>query len=388
MKNKGFNFNILRRKSIKKILLYACIEKNLGDDLFIYTICKRYPDYIFYISSDAKYGSIRNLNNIKFSYIFSIWQKATNIENRKGLKLIISRFIAKICSIFLKSFKVSIYVVGNAFKCYEYNGTKQSEWFKQRVLLTKNFFLLSTNFGPYNDYQWVEDFKEHFRNVTQVCFREEYSYKLFKELNNVDWAPDVVLSLQLNRNLESVDNQILISIIDCSYESRPDSVKKLEYVYEKKIVEICNYYTQKGYIVKLLTANNEQDNKAAKRIMNQCNNKRIIMLEYNGNVCKIFEEYQKSKYVIATRLHAIILAWLYRLPVIPIIYDVKIKTLLESYMFNSLSIDLNTIDKVTMKNIDDALKSYKFNNLDNLFKDANKQFNLLDSFLMLGDKKR
>lgn len=371
---------------MNKSLLYACIEKNIGDDLFIYTICKRYPNHIFYISSEAKYGALKDIENLRFSYIFNIWQKASNIGNRKGLKLLLSKVVARICSIYLKRFDTSIYVVGNAFKCYQYRDKMQSEWFRQRMMLTKNFFLLSTNFGPFDNNQWLMDFKKHFSKITQVCFRDEVSYSLFKELKNADWAPDVVLSngaIPYNKHVG--EKQVLISIIDCDLESRPENMRNYTDDYENKIVEICNYYLEKNYLVKILTSNNEQDYPAAKRIQNKCYveiKKQPSIVEYEGDYHKVFEEYQKTDFVIATRLHAIILGWLYQLPVMPIIYDIKVKTLLESYGFDSLSIDLELINELSIKEMDDALNNYEFSNLENLYKASNQQFEMLDKMLV------
>jgi colanic acid/amylovoran biosynthesis protein len=371
---------------MKKALLYACIENNIGDDLFIYTICKRYPDYYFYVSSEAKYGSLKDIENLRFSYIFNIWQKAANFGNRRGLKLFVSKILTSIFSVYLKKFSTSIYVVGNAFKCYNYQGKNQSEWFKQRVSLTKNFYLISTNFGPYSDFQWVIDFKEHFRKATNVCFRDEVSYNLFKDLENVSWAPDAVLSLGHRENTKNLSKKkILISIIDCSYETRPNYIKKHQYEYEKKLIELSNYYLNKEYTVNILTSNNLQDYPAAKRIQNECfkqSGKAPGIIEYEGDYDQIFEEYRKSDYIIATRLHAIILAWIYNLPVIPIIYDIKVRTLLNAYMFENLSIELESINNVSVDDVDEALKNYNFKNLDNLYRDANNQFKELDKILL------
>ena len=39
---------------MKKVFLYAYDKQNLGDDLFIYTICNRYPKTKFYLWSDEQ----------------------------------------------------------------------------------------------------------------------------------------------------------------------------------------------------------------------------------------------------------------------------------------------------------------------------------------------
>ena len=50
-----------------KCYLFACIEKNIGDDLFVKIICDRYPDTDFVITSKAQYGSLKEISNLHFS---------------------------------------------------------------------------------------------------------------------------------------------------------------------------------------------------------------------------------------------------------------------------------------------------------------------------------
>lgn len=53
-------------KFMKKVLLMACIEKNVGDDLFIRIVCERYPNVDFYISDKANYPELNNISNLHF----------------------------------------------------------------------------------------------------------------------------------------------------------------------------------------------------------------------------------------------------------------------------------------------------------------------------------
>ena len=52
------------KKFFQNIILLACIEKNIGDDLFVYVICKRYKNCNFIINNDAKYGDLIKLENL------------------------------------------------------------------------------------------------------------------------------------------------------------------------------------------------------------------------------------------------------------------------------------------------------------------------------------
>ena len=51
---------------MKRVFLYAYDKQNLGDDLFVYTITKRYPDVRFYMWSDKVNQIIfQSLHNLK-----------------------------------------------------------------------------------------------------------------------------------------------------------------------------------------------------------------------------------------------------------------------------------------------------------------------------------
>lgn len=100
------------------ILLYAFIENNLGDDLFIKLICEKYPTVNFYLPIEANKAniSLNNLNNLHFSEnlkkIYKKFKKESIMNNH--LKLNFSLLNKKESSL-LKSFDASVYVVGSAF---------------------------------------------------------------------------------------------------------------------------------------------------------------------------------------------------------------------------------------------------------------------------------
>jgi len=50
-------------------------------------------------------------------------------------------------------------------------------------------------------------------------------------------------------------------------------------------------------------------------------------------------------------------------------------------LFEGLSIELHSIDSISVEDIDIALRNYNFENLNNLYRDANNQFRQLDEFL-------
>ncbi len=365
---------------MKKVILFACIEKNIGDDLFVYLVAKRYPEISFYITSDAKYGTLADLPNLIFDDQVSRWIRASNSISHNPIKELYRNIILNKIGKRIGRFDIAIYIVGNAFKNNDYQGRKDSRWFVDRLSLADSFYLLSTNFGPYKDDRWRNDFFSVFNLATDVCFRDRKSYDLFSVINNVRYCPDAVISLGKQRHLSN--DYILVSVIDCSLPGRPENVRNLSYSYERKMIEIVDYYVKKGKRIVLLNANTIQDNAAAVRIFQQVNNKEMVdIFNYNGDLNTVFELFERAECTIATRLHTIILSWLYNIPVLPIVYDEKVAGILDSCRFNEKAIDIRRIDDLIVEEMSNVMCRYSFQLKEEVIMDSNRQFMKLDAAL-------
>lgn len=368
-----------------KVVLFACIEKNIGDDLFVYCLCKRYPNIMFTISNKARYGALAEIPNIKFSRTLEMWCSYNGIESSNIILKCLGYIVRKVCACLMGDIDYGIYIVGNAFKNTKYIEKRQSLWIKERRQLVKKFFLLSTNFGPYNDIRWKREFDDIFSQMDDVCFRDKESYKAFDKIGNVRYAPDAVLSLG-KMEKKAQENNIVISIIDCALENRPEGLKKCGDNYEDKMVEVINYFSYLGYQIVVVCSNTIQDVPAANRIIERCKIKQKIKLcKYQGNYNEIFSIFSSAQFTISTRLHTIILSWLFELPVIPIVYDIKIENMLQSYNFSGKYYNIQDIELLKCEDIEGIIANYKFDNLNNIIQAANNQFSKLD-IEFLGEK--
>lgn len=368
----------------KKVILYACIEKNIGDDLFVKVICNRYPQVEFYTTSLADYGSLSLIENLNFKKDITKWNRFSSIGETNFIYRIIGNILCKYYAKKIGNFDCAISIVGNAFKNYEYKGYNQSIWIRNRLKIWKNWYQISSNFGPYSDERWKKDFETIFSNMKDICFRDEYSYNLFKNIKNVRYAPDAVLTL--GKQEKKNDNFVVISVIDCSMPERGKILNNSTKRYEKLMAECADYYVSKGNKVILLNSQSKQDNPAAVRILNQCkekNNKKISIKSYSGNLEEIFSLYSQTKIVIGTRLHTIILAWLYNIPVVPIVYDIKVSNILDTYKFEQDNYKIQELDNISVEDIEKSLFNYKFLIEDKIINDANKQFEMLDKELKI-----
>lgn len=367
---------------MRKVYLFACIEKNIGDDLFVYSICKRYPSCKFIISKAAKYGSLQKIPNLRFSRILQLWQYFSEKIFKNPILEIIRGVILYLLKFFLLDRAIGVYIVGNAFKNNNYIGIKQSRWIHERADLVNDFFLLSTNFGPYTDERWLVDNKRIFRSFADICFRDLYSYKKFCDLDNVRYAPDAVISLgKYIKKEENKDEYAIITLIDCAMSSRGRLINLSCKNYETALTNAAIDFIKKNIKVVILTSNNQQDYVAARRLYKNINNDRMVRIEeYNGDFYSVLELFSRARAVIATRLHTIILSWLYDVPVFPISYDIKISNLLRDYKFLGKYWDMLTQESYEI-NVEELLTEYEYVLPNEIEDAADEQFLVLDRYL-------
>lgn len=71
---------------MKKVVLEAYTHANLGDDLFVKTICERYPKVQFYLQVapgfDKGFSTIENLHIIKKTIFVRIYDKLMKLLGR------------------------------------------------------------------------------------------------------------------------------------------------------------------------------------------------------------------------------------------------------------------------------------------------------------------
>lgn len=347
-----------------KIFLKAYFRKNLGDDLFIYILCKRYPNIQFSAISTIKYNL--KLNNLKVIWIKNRIQKIINKYILKDKKL--DYYIAS-------RNEYTVLIGGSMF--IENNNSNESIF----LGLPKKFFVLGSNFGPYYSEQFYNKYKQAFADAIDVSFRDSYSYSLFKSLNNIRYNPDIVFSLN-NINECTIKKNVVISVIDCS--NRKDILVDNQ-VYESKIIELIEMFIKKGYTITLMSfCKGEGDERAIKRILKQIKkaeySSKIKKFFYNGNIDQALNIIKSSEIIIGTRFHACVLGLLYEKTVIPIIYSNKTENLLNDLDFQGFKIKINDINNLKIDRIDNDQLSYKLK-VEGIKEKALKHFEKLDKIV-------
>lgn len=247
-----------------------------------------------------------------------------------------------------------------------------------KKLMELHPYILGCNFGPYFSELFYDEYKKMFLMAKSICFRDSYSYELFKDLNNVSWAPDVVFNLNTENTLSG--DYYVISVINLK---KDDNEKSLSYyeLYVQKIAEIIIELKRINKKIVLMSFCDDQgDLKTIKDILSLLQNKdNIEVVSYNSLYMeKSLAIISKCKAIIATRFHAMILGFLYKKPTFPIIYNQKMKYVLKDLNYDKEFIDIKNLDKLEIKKVIDTLNDKNVFDITKTVIDAKNQFKDLD----------
>ncbi len=357
-----------------QVMIYAYTANNLGDDLFIHTICTRYPNTKFLCYAPNNYQTtfnyLPNLEIIPNNRILNKFIHAALKPFNKEFYL--REQLAKTC-------EIGVYIGGSIFM-------EQTGWEKeaQQVQTMKNshdsFFILGANFGPFQSRKFYQTYEKNFQGITDICFRDHQSKELFTHLP-VRQAADVVFQLKDTFSHGKPKEQILISVI---YPSIRKDLKKFDASYFKGIANISIHLINQGYDVLLMAfCQEEKDHLAMNEILSLIPKAllhKVNTYTYQTNLQEAISKLSESKAIIATRFHAMILGLFFHKPVFPIIYSEKMKTVLEDIEFPNLYSTIQNIDSVTPSQVTETFYQEPLD-IQNFIKSSDKQFDMLDQFL-------
>lgn len=358
---------------MKKVFLYAYDKQNLGDDLFVHTITKRYPHVKFYIWTDKKNReTFRCLRNLKVVDRDSRWVKFLSWL-RPSLVPRYRGWLENRC-------KAVVYIGGSIFMEYE-NWAQILTWWEYEAE-NRPFYALGCNFGPWHTEAYREKISQIYAKMKDVCFRDEYSYRLFQDVETVRRAPDILFSYPMPK-VPVKEKQIFVSIIDCAGRDESHGLAEHDQHYVQNMADMLKKYLSKGYRLVLSSfCTHEGDVKGIEKILD-CMGCRgdsgIRILAYDGtNADEMTHAISESEYVIATRFHAVILAMAAGRPVLPVIYSDKTLHVLEDLGFDGDVIDIRS-DK---SYADHALTTGFDVDMQELSSQAQKHFEKLDHVLL------
>lgn len=358
------------------ILLDIYLEKNLGDDLFLESVLNRYPEHQFYIFSQLDYSNFeKNHPNFKVIRL----NKIVNYLNAKLKKKssVVKKFVKKYNIDALVCIGGSIFIEFDGWESLYQERLNLWQYMKQ---LDKSIYVISSNFGPFHSEVFLKNYSNLFNSVDDICFRDEYSFDLFKEKSNVRKEADVVLSLPLKGKKVNIEgNSIGISVINLLNRN---PLKKHHKEYINKMAEIIDQYNNENKTVYLLSfCEREGDEQAIQEVLSNVVHKdNVQVVNYRGDIPAFMNIFSKLDSIIATRFHSIILGMIYNQNIYALNYSDKSVNFINNH---NLNIEMSSIENVKDLNIETINRSMtKTNSLNDLIVSGEKQYEALDKLLL------
>lgn len=353
----------------KTVYVKAYCKKNLGDDLFLRILVRRYPSVAFYfcekhdllraVSEERNVVIAGRLEFLWLRLIRKIENKSVYVENRR----------------MLRKANAMVRIGGSVF-------IESTNW-KHKLDIRGNQpkFYVGCNFGPYKTQEYFDYQRGMIAQSQDACFRDSYSYSLFADLPNVRLAPDVVWGYPDFPEVNPNGRGIAISVINL--EDR-DALRERIDNYEDTIREICRLGQKKQLSVKLLSfCTYEKDPSVIKRILDGLDSTEGIQtVFYEGDIDSALDAINDCQMVIATRFHAMIIGWSLEKSVIPIIYSEKQTNTLKDIGFQGDAWNLASGDSFDLSLIEKMLEMNGNKLATGMLKEqAQQQFKALDTFL-------
>ena len=125
----------------------------------------------------------------------------------------------------------------------------------------------------------------------------------------------------------------------------------------------------------------ENDLVAINRIIERLKEKeKVHVYFYHDRIKDILQLFSETEVVVGTRFHSIILGWLNKKKVLPIVYDEKTKNVLNDLEYKNY-INLEEMDSCDIKNKLEGIERLNDKDVDMLKEKAKTQFWALDNLL-------
>lgn len=309
----------------RKALIRAYTVNNLGDDLFVYLLFRKFPDVNFYTDNFYNFNKVLE-----------------GIENYKALPIFRNKrllFLNKYLRLFyIFRFQTTVEIGGSIFVFPD--ATLQIIR-RLKKPCKKKYFILGTNFGPFRDEEDRLLGLKLFKQINSIVFREKYSYDLFPELKNSDYAADIVFSYQPENENEQ-KNEVVITVVDYKrFENGEDYINKL--------IELIEHYTSKNKKVILYSfCQAEGDNKTITEIRNRLLEEKKVNLNYlstytHKKLKDSLDILQEAQTIIASRFHAMILGWVLRKQTIVLHYSNKFTNVIKEFFPEQQCFEIRTL---------------------------------------------
>ena len=364
----------------KKILVYAYLEGNLGDDLMVWILCRRYPHVKFEVRARKEYKQrFKKLENLKVfgmeDRLMQYWDRFLKWKNHGEDDL----FSTKV-----KKADALVQIGGSM---YPQNDIWETLYMINLSLrnISRRLFVCGANFGPYTDEVFLEKYHELFGRYEGTCFRVRYSYELFSHLPRAGYAPDLVFGYEPSeKKIIPEKKRVLISTIQMKDRSGAFPLNQYDTVYKKFLAAMTEAYVDAGYEATFICFCQSQGDDAAARevesLIPEKKRSRISHYIYENDVEEAVALFDEAEIVIGTRFHSIILGWMKGKRVLPIVYDQKTQHTLDDCGC-SVYVTMDDLERAEIGKLMGTVERLPEHIREKYKEEAQRHFERLDCFL-------
>lgn len=347
-----------KKRYKRRAYVHAFLAGNLGDDLFVRILCRRYPDVLFCFCADDNYRKrFHDIPNCEF-------HAPDEFEE------------------LVKSADAVVHIGGCCFVQHNDDWTSFYEVDRFLAENAKRLVFLGGNFGPYTDKAYYEAYSQLFKKYYGICFRDTYSRALFREYPNVASAPDIVFGYPAQ--IREKKKKVLFSPIEFSDRGGKYSITRYGEDYLEFHVRAVKTFIKRGYNVSLVSfCEMQKDRQAIDQILDrlsQAEKEKVFCAYYEFDMEAVIREFEDSECVVATRFHSMILGFIHQCRVLPIIYDQKTEKVLQDLAY-PLYLQLSDLKDMEVQSLVDSLLEAEPIDISGLKLEAQKQFQFLDRIL-------
>lgn len=316
------------------VFVYAFLDVNVGDDLFVRKLISSYPDVHFVMIARKPYGQM--FGGYPNVTVFEEEGFLLNACRKLGIADRIRWRIAHECD-------YAVYIGGSIF--IEYSSWENQHLWYRDLFDNDRLYFIGCNWGPCRTERFEQDMKDVFSRMRDVCFRDRYSWRTFSALPNVRYAPDILFGMDWSAYAGIAEQkQVLISVVDCCAE--PVGLAAYKSGYNRFIADLTERFAGMGYHTVLCAFwENCGDLAAAEEIREslppQVKESTSVVCYCGTNLDQILELVAESEYVVATRFHAMILGLSAGKKVLPLIYNLKTRTVLEDLSYQGIYYEIS-----------------------------------------------
>jgi len=313
---------------MKKVFVMAYLRKNFGDDLFVKMLLEKYKNIDFYIKHDEnEFVDILD----KYDNLHVLYGKDTDEE---------------LYNTDVNEYDAYVYIGGSIFMegGSSYNLSEKFYDFVKRCRENnKPFCYISCNYGPYQTQEYFELSKKDFKECTDICFRDLYSYNLFSDIETVRYAPDFAFSYNTPK-VEKQKDTVGITVINLNIRN---DLKDKNDKYMKFLERNIKNYISLGKEVFLYSfCKHEGDEDTIKVILKMFpNENHLHVVKYAGDIDEFLKQYNSMEYMICARFHAMILSSISRQKIYVMSYSKKIDRVIEDLDLDFSVLHINDLEE-------------------------------------------